>query len=152
MANRSTRLKVLNGVLAAALGGGVILIVTTVGHGSSASASPRSVLPTRGTVSTSVTATGNVQASQTLSVSFKTAGTLTEVDVTVGQQVTKGQVLAKIDPTDAQAALTTAQANLTAAQDKLAQMQQVQTPGAAAQANAALAQSQTQVNSAHTAL
>jgi multidrug efflux pump subunit AcrA (membrane-fusion protein) len=152
MANRSTRLKVINGVLVAALIGGIILIATTVGHSSSASASPRSVLPTRGVVSTTVTATGNVQAAQTLSVNFKTGGTLTEVDVSPGQQVTKGQVLAKVDPTDAQTALTEAQANLTAASSKLAQMQQVQTPLEVAQSNAALAQSQTQLNSAQTSL
>ena len=152
MANRSTRLNVLNGVLAAVLVGGIVLIAVTVGHGSSASATPRSVLPTRGAVTTSVTATGNVQPAQTVSVNFKTGGTLTEVDVTVGQQVTAGQVLAKIDPTDAQTALTQAQANLTAAQDKLTQMQQVQTPVEVAQANAALVQSQTQLNSAQVSL
>src|ERR1700730_2681712 len=99
MTNRSTRLKVVNGVLALVLIGGIVLIVTTVGHSSSASATPRSVLPTRGVVSTTVTATGNVQAAQPLSANFKTGGTLTEVDVAVGQQVTKGQVLAKVDPT-----------------------------------------------------
>ena len=152
MANRSTRLNVLNGVLAAVLVGGIILIAVTVGHGSSASATPRSVLPTRGAVTTSVTATGNVQPAQTVSVNFKTGGTLTEVDVTVGQQVTAGQVLAKIDPTAAQTALTQAQANLTAAQDKLTQMQQVQTPVEVAQNNAALVQSQTQLNSAQVSL
>jgi multidrug efflux pump subunit AcrA (membrane-fusion protein) len=152
MAKRSTRLKVVNGVLAAVLVGGVILIVTTVGHSSSASATPRSVVPTRGLVSTTVTATGNVQAAQTLSVNFKTGGTLTEVGVAVGQTVTKGQVLAKIDPTDAQNALTEAQASLTAANDKLTQMEQVQTPVEVAQDNAALAQSQTQLAAAQTSL
>ncbi len=152
MATRSTRLNVINGVLAAALIGGVVLIAVTVGHGSSASATPRSVVPTRGVVSTTVTATGNVQPAQTLSVNFKTGGTLTEVDVVSGQQVTEGQVLAKVDPTDAQSTLTLAQANLTAATDKLAQMQQVETPVELAQANAALAQSQTQLNSAQTSL
>jgi multidrug efflux pump subunit AcrA (membrane-fusion protein) len=152
MANRSTRVKVLNGVLAAVLVGGVALIVTTVGNSSSASATPRTVLASRGTVSTSVTATGNVQTPQSIPVSFKNGGTVTEIDVTQGQQVSTGQVLAKVDPTDAQNTLTAAQANLTAAQAKLAQLEQVLTPAEVAQNNATLAQSQQQLNAAQVSL
>jgi multidrug efflux pump subunit AcrA (membrane-fusion protein) len=74
------------------------------------------------------------------------------IDVAVGQQVTQGQILARVDPTTAQQNLAVAQANLTAAQDRLAQMQQVETPQQAAQDSAVLAQSQQQVNSAQTSL
>ena len=53
-------------------------------------------------------------------MSFATGGTVTAVDVALGQQVNAGQVLATLDPGPAQAALTAAQDNLTAAQDNLA--------------------------------
>lgn len=73
-----------------------------------------------GTVRSAVTATGTLVPAQQLNVGFKTAGTLTEVDVRVGDHVTAGQVLAKLDPTQLQLALDQANANLQAAQANLA--------------------------------
>jgi multidrug efflux pump subunit AcrA (membrane-fusion protein) len=146
MATRNTRLRAFNIFLAAVLLAGVAGTALAVGNKASASASPRTLLPTTGTVNSTVTSTGNVQAPQNVAVNFKTGGTVTEIDVGVGQHVTQGQVLAKVDPTAAQQTLAVAQLNLTAAQDKLAQMEQVLTPQQVAQNNAALAQSQQQVN------
>ena len=71
-------------------------------------------------MTSTVSASGNVSPAQTENVSFATSGTVTAVDVALGQQVKAGQVLATIDPGPAQAALTAAQDNLTAAQDNLA--------------------------------
>ena len=59
-----------------------------------------------------VSATGNAIAAEDLTLNFSAAGTLTEVDVTAGQTVTAGQVLARIDSTTAENQLKTAQANL----------------------------------------
>ena len=79
----------------------------------------------RRTVTASVTGTGNLVPMQQANVSFKVSGTLTEIDVKVGDHVTAGQVLARIDPTQEQNALASAQANLAIAQ---ANLQSAQTP------------------------
>jgi multidrug efflux pump subunit AcrA (membrane-fusion protein) len=65
----------------------------------------------QGTLTTTVSATGPLQAA-TFNVNFSGSGTLTEVDVMVGQQVTAGQVLAKLDPTSLQDAVNAAQTTL----------------------------------------
>lgn len=70
---------------------------------------------TRTTITSTVTGTGNVEPITQVNVNFKTAGTLTEVDVKPGDKVTQGQVLAKIDPTSLQSALNQAQHNLNTA-------------------------------------
>src|SRR2546426_8227337 len=86
----------------------------------------------RRTVTASVTGTGNLVPMQQANVSFKVSGTLTEIDVRVGDHVTAGQVLARIDPTQEQNALASAQANLALAQ---ANLQSAQTPLTQAQIN-----------------
>lgn len=98
-----------------------IWTATRPSHASQASTS--TVTADNGTVLASVSASGTVQSAQQQNVNFSTAGTLTEVDVKVGDHVTAGQVLAKIDPTNAQNSLSVAQAQLTAAQEALAQAQ-----------------------------
>src|SRR5262245_36364605 len=85
-------------------------------NGSAAARTPRAAF---GTVTATVSATGAVQSALTANADFATAGTVTEIDVKVGDAVTKGQVLAKVDPAAAQAQLNTAKANLNAAQASL---------------------------------
>jgi multidrug resistance efflux pump len=65
-----------------------------------------------------------------MTVNFKSPGILTEVDVRVGDKVTAGQVLARIDSSTQQAALAQAQASLASAQ---ANLQATQSPLTAAQ-------------------
>src|SRR3989442_13724057 len=79
----------------------------------------------RRTVTASVTGTGNLVPAQQANVSFKASGTLTEIDVKVGDHVTAGQELARIDPTAQQNALAGAQANVAIAQ---ANLHSAQTP------------------------
>jgi len=79
----------------------------------------------RRTVTASVIGTGNLVPMQQANVSFKVGGALTEIDVRVGDHVTAGQVLAKIDPTQEENALASAQANLALAQ---ANLQTAETP------------------------
>ena len=152
MPKTSRKPQLVNGALAVCLIAGIGLAAASVGAPAQATSTPITAAVQRGTVSTTVTATGNVQPAQNLAVNFKSGGTLTEIDVAVGQQVAPGQVLAKVDPTDANIALHSAQANLTAAQGKLAQIEQVQSPQEQAQNAAGLAQSQTQLTSAEVAL
>jgi HlyD family secretion protein len=84
----------------------------------------------RRTVTASVTGTGNLVPMEQANVSFKVSGSLTEIDVRVGDHVAAGQLLARIDPTPEQNALASAQANLAIAQ---ANLQSAETPLTASQ-------------------
>jgi macrolide-specific efflux system membrane fusion protein len=82
-----------------------------------AAASTRTVAVQEGTVTRTVTADGTVESAATATASFATGGTVTSISVRVGQKVAKGQVLAKVDPADAQRSLNAANADLDAARD-----------------------------------
>ena len=69
----------------------------------------------RGEIVVSATGAGTVIAAKEISLSFATSGTLTELLVNVGDQVVAGDVLARVDDTDAQQALVSAQLQLTSA-------------------------------------
>jgi len=84
----------------------------------------------RRTVTASVTGTGNLVPMEQANVSFKVSGSLTEIDVRVGDHVVAGQLLARIDPTPEQNALASAQANLAIAE---ANLQSAETPLTASQ-------------------
>ena len=79
----------------------------------------------RRTVTSSITGSGNLVPDTQANVSFKVGGTLTEIDVTVGQHVSAGQKLAAIDSSAEQAALAQAEANVQTAQ---ANLQSTETP------------------------
>jgi HlyD family secretion protein len=63
--------------------------------------------------------TGSVQQVNQVSATFPVSGTVTSVSVTVGQQVSAGQELARIDAAPLQSALLAAQATLAQAQASL---------------------------------
>jgi len=90
-----------------------------------AAATVRLGTATRGTVASVVSGTGSLEPAGRMNVNFRVAGQLSEVDVKVGDRVTTGQVLARIDPAVQQANLSQAQASLASAQ---ANLQSVQTP------------------------
>jgi multidrug efflux pump subunit AcrA (membrane-fusion protein) len=93
--------------------------ITFLPSSAAAESATRTAKVARGSVLSTVSASGNLAAATNLSLGFSSSGTLTEVDVKAGDTVTAGQVLAKINPASAQAALDTAKANLLAAQEKL---------------------------------
>lgn len=117
---RRRRSLLINGLLVVVLlGAGVAGYL--VFFGSSGSAQPttaRTAAAANRDVSETVTASGTVQSSFSAAASFGASGTVTEVDVKVGDVVTKGQQLAKLDPTQAQLQVDIAQGNLNAALDK----------------------------------
>src|SRR5713101_5529455 len=98
----------------------------------------------RGTVKAQVSGTGSLVPAGQENVNFRVAGQLTEIDVKVGDHVTTGQVLARLDSTSQQASLSQAQATMASAQASLqaaltpltsAQVAQLQHALAAAQQN-----------------
>ncbi|MGE3267829.1 MAG: biotin/lipoyl-binding protein [Chloroflexota bacterium] len=70
----------------------------------------------QGTLQTTVAATGPIANPTSVPVSFKNAGKLVEVAVSIGDRVTEGQLLAQQDTTDLRTALNQAQAQLEQAQ------------------------------------
>ena len=88
----------------------------------------RTVSVTRGTVQSSVSASGNTSAATSADEDFNNSGTLTAVNVAVGDKVTAGEVLATIDSTQAEANLQSAQASLAGAETTLAHDQAGGTP------------------------
>src|SRR5207244_4302044 len=78
---------------------------------------------TRGSISSSVSATGTAASTNTTALSFSSSGSGTsridQVLASVGDSVTSGQVLARLETTSLQLAVQQAQAALTSAQAKL---------------------------------
>jgi HlyD family secretion protein len=96
------------------------VIVTDVFFPRTAGGTPaRTFAVQRGMVQAAVTGTGTIVPASQQNVGFRVAGQLTEVDVKVGDHVTAGQVLAKVDPTTYQTALDQANATLQQAQATL---------------------------------
>ena len=84
-------------VLTAAAAVVLTLGLMSIFRSASASSSvARTVSVQVGTVSSSVSASGNISPAETDTVNFQTGGTLTAVDVAVGDKVRAGQVIAKI--------------------------------------------------------
>ncbi len=101
-----------------------------------------------GDIAVSFMTTGTLR-SATYGANFVEPGRLAEIDVTVGQQVTQGQTLAKLDTKLLNDAVNTAQAAVNAAQTQLADAQttqsNVQAQGDAA-VSAAASQEQNAIN------
>ena len=101
-------------VLVATVAGGATMMARA--NAAAPKAELRTTTVTRGSVTQTVSVSGSVSASGQARLAFKTGGRLAEVYVNVGQAVTLGQPLAKLDTTDLQTALSTAQQNLANAQ------------------------------------
>ena len=106
-----------------------------------------------GTVTATVSASGNVEAASTVEASFEGAGgTLTHIYVKEGDRVRKGQLLASVDRTSAQQDLTLARAQLRSAQASYAAVAGGRTSAEVAQDNLSVASAQQSVRSAQTSL
>jgi multidrug efflux pump subunit AcrA (membrane-fusion protein) len=102
---------------------GAALALWLAGRGGPPAAAAGSTTVERGTVTTAISAAGTIQAAQTRGLGFSSAGTVTELNVRAGDLVTAGQVLARIDPADAQAAVDSASARVADATDALTRAQ-----------------------------
>jgi multidrug efflux pump subunit AcrA (membrane-fusion protein) len=101
-------------VVLAAAGG---FVYTRVASGSDAQY--RTAQAQMGTVTQTVSLSGNLTPTDESDLDFASSGTVTAVDVQPGGTVAKGETLATIDSTQLQAQLAQAQATLAAAQAKL---------------------------------
>jgi HlyD family secretion protein len=73
----------------------------------------------KGDIVQTVSETGTVESAGAIDLNFKTSGNLTELDVKAGDQVTKGQVLAKLETKDPGIQVRQAQASLDVARASL---------------------------------
>lgn len=132
----------------------VVIVVVVLGAGgwsyskaTAVSAQTRYILGsvTKGTIVSSVSASGQVSASNQLDIQAKVSGEILSVPVQPGQKVYAGQLIAVIDPSDAQKAVRDAQVNLESANISLEKLQK---PAAAL----TLTQSQNALTNAQSAL
>ncbi|MGE0878602.1 MAG: biotin/lipoyl-binding protein [Acidimicrobiia bacterium] len=152
----SKKTAILNSALAVAvagLGGGGYVLFRSDGSGSNVTRVASTVQ--RGSVQSSVTATGNLTSVTQADLSFDSAVSkelVTAINVKVGDQVKQGQVLAKLDDRAEQLALLTTQLQLTTAQTNYDNAKNGLTADAKAQLDAQEAQSLASVNSAAASL
>src|SRR6202030_2253012 len=88
-------------------------------RGAAGNVSYRTAAATLGTVTQTVSLTGNLAPDGETDLDFQGAGKVTAVNVQPGQTVTAGQVLATQDPTTLDANLVQAQATLASAEARL---------------------------------
>lgn len=114
---------VVNLVLVALVAaGGVFAYLSVAGGGSTRPTSATGALRYAArlqSVTQTASASGTVASSDVVTANFATNGIVTAIYVKLGQAVTKGQALARIDGTSADEQLTTAKDNLTSAEDSL---------------------------------
>lgn len=104
----------------------------------------------RGNIQISASGSGTLEANKTIDMSFSTRGTVTELDVKLGDMVKAGQVIARQgNSVTLQAAVTSAQLQLLQAQQALTTLQQ-NSSVALAQAYQDLLKAQTTYNTALT--
>ncbi|WP_432983479.1 efflux RND transporter periplasmic adaptor subunit [Dactylosporangium sp. CA-233914] len=104
---------------AAVLAAAAVTAVVLTGDDKPAPVHVSTTKVTRGAVSTTVSASGAVQAQASRSLGFTTSGTLAELNVKAGDVVNAGAELAKIDNSAAQDAVDQASESVSSAQDAL---------------------------------
>jgi HlyD family secretion protein len=119
---RHWRIWLIVAIIVLLAGAGVLAL--RMRNTSQAASLTRVVAVKRGTVVASITPTGEVAAQHQAQLSFDVNKIpLLELRVAAGQQMKKGQVLARIDPATLQQAVDQAEANLLSAEEALAKAQ-----------------------------
>jgi HlyD family secretion protein len=102
---------VIAAILVVLIGGGLLVYYKTKTNG----VQYKTIPIQNGSIRSTVTATGTVNAVKTVLVGTQVSGTLKELHVDFNSQVKKGQVIAEIDPASLQAQVDQARANTLAA-------------------------------------
>jgi HlyD family secretion protein len=99
-----------------------------------------------------IDASGTIRPIQTVNLSPKTSGRLLELYVQQGDQVQKGQIIARMDAAELQSQLARAKAGVARAQARLLEVQRGNRPEEVAEAEARVARSRADVASAQARL
>ena len=140
-------LKVVCAALTAAVAGGGYGAWASV-HTPTQKVVTQTVTASSGDVTEHITASGVVQAAQTFDLSFSGTGRVVALDAAVSKAVKAGDVLGRLDPSNAQTQLDTAKSNVASAQSKLDQTIAGLSKAERAQLQISVAQSEAQVASA----
>src|SRR4051794_20102162 len=93
---------VLNAVLSVLVlvgaGSAYVTVFPSKPAAATSSGTQRIVAVSQGAVTSTVSASGSVASANVANATFVTSGTVTEIDVKVGDVVKKGQLLAKVSP------------------------------------------------------
>jgi multidrug resistance efflux pump len=109
-------------VLAAVLVGGTIMVVR--GNGGTPAVTYRTAEASKASIAQTVAISGSVNPSGQARLNFRSSGRLSAILVSVGQQVTAGQELARIEATDLENTLANAQNSLASALSNLQRQNQ----------------------------
>lgn len=141
---------VLNGVLVLALVGVGVGAYASIGRGAATTLTAGQVVRvTRGTLTASVSATGNAEAVTSVDAALSgSGGTVEKIYVKTGEKVKKGQRLLRVDDDAARDDLTKAESDLETARAQLATTTEGRTPAERAQDKAGIAAAQTSVDTA----
>jgi HlyD family secretion protein len=144
----------VNAALAVAVVGAATFGYLSIGDpGTAAASAAQTSRVTRGALTATVTASGNVASARSVGVDLQgSGGVVTGVYVRAGDHVRKGQRLVKVDDTAARQGLATARVSLAAAQAQLTSATEGQTSQERARDEAATAAAQTSVDNAATAV
>lgn len=85
-------------------------------------AEPQRVIATRGRLTTTIELSGSAAAASSADLTFAVGGTVTAIEVTVGQTVEQGDVLARLDDSEALRRLETAEVQLRLAEIALEEL------------------------------
>ena len=117
---KTWQIAVLVVLIAAIAGGGYGVYKSVAGTSTTTTSSnTRLVQVSYGNVSNTVSASGNLLFSSESDLSFSSSGTVTQVNVKAGDNVTKGQVLADIDTRDLTLAYSKAYASLISTENSM---------------------------------
>ncbi len=108
----------------------------------------RTAVVQRGRLLVSVSGSGSVEPQARVNLTFESPGKIVEVPVAVGERVSAGDVLARLDDVQAALRVRQAQAALTSAQARLAQLQESPRQEEVASAEANLRAAEAQLNAA----
>ena len=106
------------------------------------STAPQTAKIQRGNLTASLSAAGTVTAKSQVALTFQTSGQVKEIDAKVGDKVKAGQVLAKLDATDLEMAVTKAQIALDTSKVQLQKTKEGPKPADIESAKASLASAQ----------
>lgn len=139
------RTVITNVALASALFGALAITLAVVSDPAAAEdEAPRTATATTSDVIATVSATGNLAAATSVGVDFAgTGGTVTNVYVEVGDNVDKGEALAKIDDRSPRQQVQQAEASLRQARAQLAQANEGQTSAERARDSATIESAET---------
>ena len=104
---------------------GLIIIVLVVFFGFKGN-TPTATTTTveRGTVLSEVSVTGTVKPAQSVEMAFETSGRFTDIQASVGEHITRGQILANLDGQQESAQIMQAKASLASEKATLTQLEQ----------------------------